>query len=79
MRNRLIDGNFVTDTKGILNKIPAVKKGYQSVVKMYHDANGKKVPSLSVLEPSDDSIGYDTDDKAASAYIKRVVDHVQSE
>jgi len=64
-------GKFVTDTKGILNKIPAVKKGYQSAVALYHDANGKKVSSLSVLEPVDASIGIEFSDKAASDFLSR--------
>ncbi len=72
-------GNFVTDTKGILNKFPAVKKGYQSAVALYHDSNGKKVPSLSVLEPVDASIGVEFNDKAASAFIGRVASQLASE
>ena len=42
---------------------------------MYHDANGKKVPSLSALEPADASVGFDIDDKAAAAFIKRVAEN----
>ncbi len=76
MRNKLINGNFVTDTKGILGKIPSVKKGYQDVVRMYRNVNGEKIPSLSALEPADASVGFDIDDKAASALIKRVEDAV---
>jgi len=72
INSRYVEGKFVTDTKGILNKIPSVKKGYQDVVRMYHDVNGKKVPSLSVLEPVDASVGVEFNDKAASDFIKRV-------